>query len=57
MFRLFAGTGFVGLILALASLWVGASIVTSSVKALMDNCDTTYKVEVVVGGDWFCPEE
>jgi hypothetical protein len=57
MFKLFTGTGFVGLIFALASFWVGASIVTSSVKALTDNCDTTYKVEVVVGGDWFCPEE
>lgn len=57
MFKFFAGTGFIGLVLELAGLWVTASVATSGVKVLTDNCGTTYKVEAVVGGDWFCPEE
>lgn len=39
------------------ALWVGASAITSGIKALSDSCGKRYGIEVVVGGDWFCPED
>lgn len=37
-------------------LWIGASAITSGVKALKDDCGRTYGIESVVAGDWFCPK-
>lgn len=42
---------------ALFPFWLMLSLGTSTVKASLDDCDTTWKIESVVGGDWFCPEE
>lgn len=45
------------LCVGVSSVYVGASAVTSGVKALTDNCGETYVVEKVLAGDWFCPEK
>ena len=44
-------------VIAFAPMWITLSLITSGVKAVTDDCGTTYKVEKVLGGDWFCPEE
>ena len=36
--------------------WVGASAVTSAIKAVSGNCGQTYGVEPVIQGNWFCPK-
>lgn len=55
-------TGFLAVIavcvaIACAPTWVVASAITSGIKAVSDDCGKTYKVEVVLGGDWFCEVE
>ena len=37
--------------------WILASAFTSGIKAATDDCGQRYPVEVVLGGDWFCPEK
>lgn len=44
------------LVLIPVSLWVGASAVTSGIKSAKGDCGTTYGIESVLSGDWFCPE-
>lgn len=44
----------VGFAFWLAIAWAAASAITSGVKAWKDQCGTTYKIEKIVGGDWFC---
>ena len=38
------------------NLWVIPSAITSGVKALSNKCGSTYVVEKVWSGNWFCPE-
>lgn len=38
------------------NLWVIPSVITSAVKAISNKCGTTYVVEKVWTGDFFCPE-
>ena len=45
------------LAVGLFPIWLTVSLGTSAVKAAVDDCGTTWKIELIVGGDWFCPEE
>ena len=38
-----------------AVFWFCASTLTSTVKAVTNDCNETYIVEKVVSGSWFCP--
>lgn len=42
--------------LGLLSTWVTCSVVTSAIKTFSNDCGQRYPVEIVLGGDWFCPE-
>lgn len=55
--KLFGGIVAVTIFANVAIVWLAASIVTSAVKAGTDSCGTTYPVEAVLAGDWFCPKE
>lgn len=44
------------IVVNLVMAWVVGSALTSGIKALSDSCDTRYKVEAVLAGDWFCAE-
>lgn len=46
-----------GIALHLLVWWFIASAVVSGIKAVSGHCGERYALEVVVGGDWFCPEE
>lgn len=39
------------------AFWLIGSAVTSGVKSISDDCGKTYRVEKVLAGNWFCPEE
>ena len=36
-------------------LWLGGSLITSTVKAATGSCGQFYNVEKFVDGEWFCP--
>lgn len=36
-------------------MWTIGSTITSGIKALTNNCDKKYPVELVLHGHWFCP--
>jgi len=55
--KFFVGFALFAIFLQGFGLWVAASAITSGIKALSDSCGKRYGIEVVVGGDWFCPED
>lgn len=55
MFRLFGLWVVFAIVANVAIAWIGASAITSVVKAHKDECGKTYGIESVVAGDWFCP--
>jgi hypothetical protein len=49
----------IGVYLLLAGLWLWTlgSIITSGIKAFSSSCGHEYPVEVIFGGNWFCPKD
>ena len=41
----------------LAVVWFVLSLITSGLKAATHNCGQTWGIEVVVPGNWFCPQK
>lgn len=41
----------------LVALWLAGSLATSGIKVAQNDCGTTYQIEEIVSGDWFCPEK
>jgi len=56
MSRLFFLALAFNIIVGTSVFYVGASAITSAVKAGSDSCGKTYPIEAVLGGDWFCEE-
>jgi hypothetical protein len=47
----------IAVVLVFAKFWLIGSLFTSGIKAISDKCNTTYAIERVVDGHWFCPVE
>lgn len=57
MHAVIAGMLFLQVTFVTAFTYVGGSVITSGVKAISNDCGNEYPVEVVFGGNWFCPSE
>jgi len=47
---------FLGIVvIKLVIFWAIASLLLSAGKSFTGNCNTNYKIEAVLAGDWLCP--